>query len=113
MEILAFLKSLPAGEVTVSVLLIAVLVWIIKFVWKEAKKIKKEHEDRILSIQEAHEQKLQTWQEQCRLDTDKLHQEHRDAQKNIIKEMFQTINNNTASNTKLAEAVRDLGHKIR
>lgn len=113
MEILKFLQSLPSGEITLSVLLLATLVWIIKFIWKEFKKITKEHEDRILRIQVDHEAKLQKWQEQCRVDTNRLHEDNKEEQKNIIKEMFETINKNTESHTKLAEAVRDLGHKIR
>lgn len=100
-EILDLLKTVSAGELSLTVALVAVCCFLVGYFYKEIKTIYKEHK-----------QEMMTERNECLSRYDQIYSKYKDDQDKIIKQMFETLNKNTEANTKLAEAVRDLSTKI-
>jgi predicted nuclease with TOPRIM domain len=100
-SLLQILKSLSAGEISLTVALIGVCTFLVVYFYKEIKKLYKEHKDELKSERKEHIKRY-----------DEIYSKYRDDHDKIVKQMFEAMNKNTEANTKLAEAVRDLSSKI-
>jgi len=98
MDLIAVLKYFAAyGQTGVFFGLCVVLIFVAKFFYKEYKKLVGEHKDDMVLLKDRHE-------------TDIV--EHKKDYEDIVKQMFEVVNKNTESNTKLSEAVKELSFGI-
>lgn len=74
------------GPFLVGAILIGIMIWKYKILWKEHLEQQKEFK--------------------------REREEHKEEQQNIVKQMFEVVNRNTESNTRLYESIRDLSHTI-
>lgn len=100
-EILKLLQGITTGEMTLTVALVAICSFLIYYFYKEIKALHKEHKQDVVK---AHEE--------CAERHAKLYEQYRDDHDKLVKQMFEAFTKNTESNTRLAEAVRDLSTKI-
>jgi len=94
MEILGALKFLAAyGEAGIAIVLVVAILLVAKFCYKEIKRLTEDHKEGIRELTKDHKEDMFS---------------HKKDYEDVVKEMFDVVNKNTESNTKLSEAVREL-----
>lgn len=96
------LKGLSTGEISLTVALISVCIFLVVYFYKEVKKLYAEHKDELKIERSEHLRRY-----------DEIYSKYKDDHNKIVKQMFEAINKNTEANTKLAEAVKNLSNKIK
>jgi len=100
-EVIALLKEIGPGELGLFGSLFAVCFMLLRFFYKELRKLQEDHRKELRQEAQHHVQRY-----------DDMYDKYKDANDKIVKQMFETLNKNTEANTKLAEAVRNLSNKI-